>query len=37
MNITVIIGVCDYIVEMYDFDTRDYILEAVFNSYRKNK
>lgn len=30
MNITVIVGVCDYIVEMCDFDTRDYIVSSCF-------
>lgn len=23
MNITVVVGVCNYLVEMYDFDTRE--------------
>lgn len=30
MNITVIVGICDYIVEMYDFDTGAYILSSSF-------
>lgn len=30
MNITVIVGVCDYIVEMYDFDTRGNTLSCCF-------
>ena len=30
MNITVIVGVCDYIVEMYDFDSKANTLQNCF-------